>query len=45
VISECGIAYLFGATLHSRARSLIKIAHPDDREQLEREWHEISRRE
>jgi acyl-CoA hydrolase len=36
VISEYGIAYLFGKNLRERARSLISIAHPDDREMLEK---------
>lgn len=36
VITEYGIAYLFGKNLRQRARALINIAHPDDREALER---------
>jgi acyl-CoA hydrolase len=36
VITEYGIAYLFGKNLRQRARSLINIAHPDDREMLEK---------
>jgi acyl-CoA hydrolase len=36
VITEYGIAYLFGKNLRQRARALINIAHPDDREGLER---------
>jgi acyl-CoA hydrolase len=36
VITEYGVAYLFGQNLRQRARSLINIAHPDDREELER---------
>jgi len=38
VITEYGIADLYGKTLHERARALIGIAHPDDREDLERAW-------
>lgn len=41
VITEYGAADLFGKTLNERARALIGIAHPADRERLEREWHEI----
>ncbi|KAF8562087.1 hypothetical protein P879_02260 [Paragonimus westermani] len=32
VVSEYGIAYLFGRNLRQRAYALIQIAHPDDRE-------------
>lgn len=43
VVTEYGIANLYGKALAERAKSLIAIAHPDDRERLEREWHEIYR--
>lgn len=36
VVTEYGIAYLFGKNLRQRAKALINIAHPDDREMLER---------
>lgn len=36
VVTEYGVAYLFGRNLRQRAKSLINIAHPDDRECLER---------
>ena len=36
VITEHGIAYLFGKNLRQRARALIEIAHPDDRDMLEK---------
>lgn len=36
VVTEFGIAYLFGKNLRQRAKALINIAHPDDREELER---------
>ncbi|XP_067140541.1 4-hydroxybutyrate coenzyme A transferase-like [Centruroides vittatus] len=36
VVTEYGIANLFGKTLRHRAYELIRIAHPDDREKLER---------
>lgn len=35
--TEYGIAYLFGKNVRQRAYELIKIAHPDHRETLERE--------
>ncbi len=37
VVTEYGIAYLKGLSLQARAKALINIAHPDHREQLERE--------
>ncbi|MBM3416145.1 MAG: acetyl-CoA hydrolase/transferase family protein [Bacteroidetes bacterium] len=36
VITEYGVAYLFGKNLRQRAKELIDIAHPDDREMLEK---------
>ncbi len=36
VITEHGVAYLFGKNLRQRAKELISIAHPDDREMLEK---------
>jgi acyl-CoA hydrolase len=40
LITEHGIADLYGKTLNERARALISLAHPDDRESLEREWRD-----
>lgn len=40
VVTEYGIAYLFGKNLRERAKALINIAHPDDREMLERSCFE-----
>ena len=34
VVTEYGIAYLFGKNFRQRAKALIDIAHPDDREAL-----------
>ncbi len=36
VVTEYGAAYLFGKNLRQRTRALIEIAHPEDREMLER---------
>jgi acyl-CoA hydrolase len=36
VITEFGIAYLYGQSMKERARRLIRIAHPDHREALEK---------
>lgn len=40
VVTEYGVANLYGMNLRQRARALINIAHPDHREALEREAHE-----
>jgi acyl-CoA hydrolase len=40
VVTEYGVAYLFGRNLRQRAKALIDIAHPDDREALEKACHE-----
>jgi acyl-CoA hydrolase len=34
VVTEFGVAYLYGKNLRQRAKALIAIAHPDDRETL-----------
>jgi len=36
VVTEYGIAYLYGKNLRQRAKALINISHPDDRETLEK---------
>ena len=36
IVTEYGIAYLFGKSLRQRAYELIRIAHPDHREMLEK---------
>ncbi len=36
IITEYGVAYLYGKSLRERARALINISHPDDRESLEK---------
>jgi acyl-CoA hydrolase len=40
VVTEYGVAYLFGKNLRQRAKALIDIAHPDDREMLEKACRE-----
>ncbi len=36
VVTEFGVAYLYGKTLQQRAKELIKIAHPDHQESLDK---------
>lgn len=40
VVTEYGVAYLHGKNLRERAKLLIEIAHPDDREMLEKKCWE-----
>jgi acyl-CoA hydrolase len=40
VVTEHGVAYLYGKNLEQRAKALISIAAPEHREQLERAMHE-----
>lgn len=37
VVTEYGVAYLYGKNLRQRAKALIEIAHPDHRERLSEE--------
>jgi acyl-CoA hydrolase len=41
VVTEYGHVDLFGLGIHARARALISIAHPDFREELSRQAHEL----
>lgn len=43
VITEYGVASLYGKTLHERAKSLIEIAHPDDRDHLMQAWFNLKK--
>jgi acyl-CoA hydrolase len=43
VVTEYGVTNLAGLSLKQRARQLIRLAHPDDREDLERSWFELYR--
>lgn len=40
VVTEYGVAYLYGKSLKQRAKDLINISHPDDREMLEKAAYE-----
>jgi acetyl-CoA hydrolase len=41
VVTEYGIASLYGKTIRQRAQELINIAHPDFRDQLTHEAKEL----
>ena len=41
IVTEYGVADLYGKTICQRARALINIAHPDFRKQLEKEAREL----
>ncbi len=41
VVTEYGVAELYGRTIRQRAQALINIAHPDFREELERQANEL----
>ncbi|MFZ1611061.1 MAG: acetyl-CoA hydrolase/transferase C-terminal domain-containing protein, partial [Chitinophagales bacterium] len=40
IVTEYGVAFLFGKNLRQRAKALIEIAHPDDRELLHKSCFE-----
>ncbi len=42
VATEFGVAFLYGKTIRHRARALIDIAHPEFREELEKQAHELN---
>ncbi len=43
LVTEFGAVNLYGKTLEERAKLLIRIAHPQHREQLERDWHAMTK--
>ena len=43
IVTEYGVAELYGRTIRDRIRALIDIAHPDHRERLEREAFDLWR--
>ncbi len=40
LITEYGVADLYGKTLNERAQALMDVAHPEDREMLAKEWRD-----
>lgn len=43
IITEYGIAELYGKSLQQRAKALINIAHPAHREQLDKDFFSVQR--
>lgn len=41
VVTENGVAYLFGKTIKERVKALVEIAHPDHQERILKEYHDI----
>jgi len=41
IVTEFGVANLYGKTIRQRAKALIDVAHPDMREELSRKAHEL----
>ncbi len=41
IITEYGIANLYGKTIKERVKALVNIAHPDHREELDRGYYEL----
>ena len=41
IVTEYGVAELYGKTIRQRAQALINIAHPDFREELTRQAREF----
>ncbi|HTS14622.1 MAG TPA: acetyl-CoA hydrolase/transferase C-terminal domain-containing protein, partial [Candidatus Sulfotelmatobacter sp.] len=41
IVTEWGVAELFGRSIHERAEALIAVAHPDHRERLRHEARQL----
>ena len=41
IVTEYGVAELYGKTIRQRARALINIAHPEFKEELEKQAKEL----
>lgn len=44
IVTEFGVADLAGKTLGERAKMMIELSHPDDREALSKAWHKVRQR-
>ncbi|WP_159022716.1 acetyl-CoA hydrolase/transferase family protein [Formosa sp. L2A11] len=43
VVTEYGVANLYGKTIQQRAKALVEIAHPDHRESIDRDYFNLVR--
>ena len=43
IVTEYGIANLYGKTIKERTKALVNIAHPDHREKIDRQYFELTR--
>lgn len=41
IITEYGVANLYGKTIKERVKALVNIAHPDHRESIDRQYFEL----
>jgi acyl-CoA hydrolase len=41
VVTEFGAVNLFGKNISQRVKAMISLAHPEDRDRLQKEWHEL----
>jgi acetyl-CoA hydrolase len=41
IVTEYGVAHLYGKSIRQRVRAMIDIAHPNFREELEAKAHEM----
>ena len=41
IVTEYGIAHLYGKTIQQRVKALVNIAHPDHREAIDKEYFEL----
>lgn len=44
VVTEYGVANLYGKTIRQRVKSLVDIAHPDHQERIDRDYFELIKR-
>jgi acyl-CoA hydrolase len=42
IVTEYGVANLYGKTIKQRVKELVKISHPDHREVIEKEFFETT---
>lgn len=43
IVTEYGIANLYGRTIKERVKALVNIAHPDHRESLDKQYFKLVR--